>query len=56
MRYSARREMLSQMVKDRQIKNMGRGQNVLSRAQNLLTEADIVPKARGNVSSSRISG
>jgi len=53
-KYGATREMLSQMVKDGQVKNLGRGQYVLpDTPQNI---ADKLTNEEGNVSSSGMSG
>jgi predicted transcriptional regulator of viral defense system len=54
---SAVREMLSQIVKDEQIKNVGRGQYVHpDYLQNILDNADTVTNGKGNVSLSVMSG
>jgi AAA domain/Ferric uptake regulator family len=55
--YGAVRELLSQMVKDGQGKNVGRGQYVLPDSpQNSPDNADILTNGRGDVSLSRMSG
>ena len=56
-RYGATREMLSQMVKDGQAKNLGRGAYVLGDdPQNSPDNADILTKQESNVSLSGMSG
>jgi hypothetical protein len=56
-KYGATREMLSQMVKDGQVKNLGRGQYVLpDTPQNIPDNADNLTNEEGNVSSSGMSG
>jgi AAA domain len=56
-REGATRELLSQMVKDGQVKNLGRGQYVLPDSpQNSPDNADILTNGRGDVSLSGMSG
>jgi hypothetical protein len=56
-KYGATREMLSQMVKDGQVKNLGRGRYVLpDTLQNSADNADILTTGEGNVSLSGMSG
>jgi hypothetical protein len=56
-KYGATRETLSQMVKDGQAKNLGRGRYVLpDTPQNIADNADNLTNGRGNVSSSGLSG
>ena len=56
-KYGATREMLSQMVKDGQAKNLGRGAYVLGdQPQNGPDNADILTKQEPNVSLSGLSG
>jgi predicted transcriptional regulator of viral defense system len=55
--YGATRELLSQMVKDGQVKNLGRGAYVLADAlQNSADNADILTTQPSNVSLSGLSG
>jgi hypothetical protein len=56
-KYGATREMLSQVVKDGQVENLGRGQYVLPDSpQNIADSADNLTNGKGNVSSSGMSG
>ena len=55
MSYGAVREMLSQMVKDGQAKNLGRGQYVLPDYKNSPDNADILTNGKTNVSMSGMS-
>jgi hypothetical protein len=56
-KYGATREMLSQMVKDGQVKNLGRGAYTLpANLQNSADNADILTKQETNVSLSGSSG
>lgn len=56
-KYGATREMLSQMVKDGQAKNLGRGRYVLpDTALNIPDNADNLTNQGRNVSSSGLSG
>jgi len=56
-KYGATREMLSQMVKDGQVKNLGRGQYVLpDSSQNIADIPDNLTNEERNVSSSGMSG
>ena len=50
------REMLSQMVKDGQLKNFGRGAYVYPTFQEYPDNADILTNGKGNVSLSGMSG
>jgi hypothetical protein len=55
--YGAVRELLSQMVKDGQVKNLGRGQYVLpGKLQNNTDNADILTNGKVDVSLSGMSG
>jgi AAA domain/Ribonuclease R winged-helix domain len=55
--YGAVRELVSQMVKDGQVKNLGRGQYVLpDNSQNSADNADILTNGKGDVSLSGMSG
>ncbi len=55
--YGAVRELLSQMVKDGQVKNLGRGQYVLpEKLQKSADNADILTNGKGDVSLSGMSG
>ena len=54
--YGAVREMLSQMVKDGQAKNLGRGAYAHPDYRNCPDNADILTKQPGNVSLSGMSG
>jgi AAA domain/Ribonuclease R winged-helix domain len=57
IKYGAVRELLSQMVKDRQVKNLGRGQYVHpDNLQNSADNADILTNGREDVSLSGMSG
>jgi hypothetical protein len=56
-KYGATREMLSQMVKDGQVKNLGRGAYLLpDKSQNNADDADSLTNSERNVSSSGLSG
>jgi hypothetical protein len=56
-RDGATRELLSQMVKDGHVKNLGRGQYVHPyNLQNRADNADILTNSKGNVSLSGMSG
>jgi hypothetical protein len=56
-KYGATRELLSQMVKDGQVKNLGRGAYVLADTmQNNADNADILTTQPSNVSLSGLSG
>jgi hypothetical protein len=55
--YGAVRELLSQMVKDGQVRNLGRGQYVLPESlQNSADNADSLTNGKGDVSVSGMSG
>jgi len=55
--YGAVRELLSQMVGDSQVKNLGRGQYVLPDSlQKSADNADILTNGKGDVSLSGMSG
>jgi repressor of nif and glnA expression len=55
--YGAVRELLSQMVKDGQVKNLGRGQYLLpDNSQNSADNADILTNGKGDFSLSGMSG
>jgi hypothetical protein len=56
-KYGATRELLSQMAKDGQVKNLGRGQYVhAGKLQNSADNADTLTNGRGDVSLSGMSG
>jgi hypothetical protein len=56
-RYGATRELLSQMAKAGQVKNLGRGQYVHpDNLRNIPDNADILTNGRGDVSLSGMSG
>jgi hypothetical protein len=56
MSNGAVREMVSQMVEDGQIKNLGRGAYVHADFEKCPDNADILTNGKGNVSLSRMSG